>query len=89
MQNMRHMQVQITINNKMKTKTGKISKEMTFAEVIAKHPETMPVFLEHGMACFGCPMAANETIGQGAIAHGINVDKLIKKLNEAIKSKKK
>jgi len=74
----------------MKEKTmAKITKKITLAEVISKYPETMPVFLEHGMACFGCPMAMNETIEQGAIAHGINAEKLIKELNSSVKKSKK
>jgi hypothetical protein len=34
-------------------------------------------------------MAMQETIEQGAIAHGTNVEELLKKLNNAIKSKSK
>ena len=67
-----------------KTKPTKITKEMTFAEVLTLFPETMPVFLEHSMACFGCPMAMSETVEQGAIAHGLNPDKLVAELNKAI-----
>jgi len=69
--------------------TEKITKNMTFAEIMARYPETMPVFLEHGMSCFGCPMAMNETIEQGAIAHGVKVDELVARLNSAVSKKKK
>lgn len=69
--------------------TEKITKNMTFAEIMARYPETMPVFLEHGMSCFGCPMAMNETIEQGATAHGINAEKLIKEINSSVKKSKK
>ena len=72
-----------------KTKPTKITKEMTFAEVLTLFPETMPVFLEHSMACFGCPMAMSETVEQGAIAHGIDADHLIAELNKAVKKKEK
>ena len=67
-----------------KSKPTKITKGMTFAEVMTLFPETMPVFLEHSMACFGCPMAMSETVEQGAIAHGLNPDKLVAELNKAI-----
>ena len=72
-----------------KTKPTKITKGMTFAEVLTLFPETMPVFLEHSMACFGCPMAMSETVEQGAIAHGIDPEKLIAELNKAVKKKEK
>ncbi|MBI5148067.1 DUF1858 domain-containing protein [Candidatus Pacearchaeota archaeon] len=61
---------------------------MDFASVMHKHPETAEVFFKHGMACFGCPMAMSESIEAGAIAHGINPDKLVDELNKALKKKK-
>ena len=66
-----------------------ITKDMTFAEVARKYPETHSIFFSMGMHCLGCPMAMQETIEQGAIAHGENVEKLLKKLNDAIKKKKR
>ena len=66
-----------------------IENEMTIAEVVSHHPETMPVFMKYGMRCFGCPMALQETVAQGAEAHGTNPAKLVEELNKAIKSKKK
>ena len=58
---------------------------MTFAKVLEKHPETVEVFLKHGLHCIGCPAAGAESIADGAKAHGIDVDKLIKALNKVIK----
>lgn len=51
-------------------------------------PEVVEVLLESGMHCIGCPMATEETIEQGAIAHGIDPDELIKKINEKLKGGK-
>lgn len=64
-----------------------IKKDMTISEVVAKHPEAIEVFLEHGMGCFGCGAAQFETVEQGAQAHGINVKKLIDALNKSAKKK--
>lgn len=66
----------------MKTEKGKITKKMTFAEIMKKKPEAMEILMKKGMSCFGCPMAMQETLEQGAIAHGINVEKLVKELNK-------
>lgn len=74
---------------KLKSKKIKITKDMTFIEVIKKYPETTETFLEHGLACIGCPFAMQETIEQGAKAHGINLKKLIKELNKTIEKKEK
>jgi hybrid cluster-associated redox disulfide protein len=73
---------------KQTKKLPEIEKNMAFSEILFKYPETLHVFLKYGMHCIGCPMAMTETIDQGAKAHGINVDNLIKELNSAIRKKK-
>ncbi len=62
-----------------------ITKGMTFKEVIDKYPKTIDVFLEEGLHCVGCPIAGQETIEQGCKVHGIDAEKLIKKLNKVIR----
>ena len=64
----------------------KITKDMTFDEVLKKYPNTVKTFFEYGMHCFGCHLAVDETIEQGATAHGVEVDKLIEDLNKAVAS---
>jgi len=66
---------------------SKINKDMTFAELMEKHPEAAGELFAQGMHCVGCGAAAFETIEQGAMAHGINPEKLIKKLNKGAKKK--
>jgi hybrid cluster-associated redox disulfide protein len=59
-----------------------ITKDMTIQEVVESNPETIRVFLDHGLHCIGCAVARFENIEQGAMAHGIDVDALIRDLNE-------
>jgi hybrid cluster-associated redox disulfide protein len=61
-----------------------ITREMPIGEVVQNYPQTIEVFLKHGLMCFGCAIARFENIEQGAMAHGINVDALIKDLNAAV-----
>lgn len=63
----------------------KITKQMKIDGVLKKYPEVAAVFAKHGFHCIGCAAASFESIGQGAVAHGVDVDKLIKDLNKAIK----
>lgn len=63
-----------------------ITKDMTIQEVVENNPETIRVFLEHGLHCVGCSVARFENIEQGAMAHGIDVDILMKDLNNRIAS---
>ncbi len=62
-----------------------ITKSMTIGEVVMKWPETAATFMEWGLHCYGCAVARYENIEQGASAHGIDPDKLVEALNEAIK----
>ncbi|MFW9768973.1 MAG: DUF1858 domain-containing protein [Candidatus Thorarchaeota archaeon] len=66
-----------------------VTKEMSIGEVVMKWPETAAAFLEHGLMCYGCAAARYETIEQGAQAHGIDPDELIKAINEEIEKKEK
>ena len=57
---------------------------MHIGEVVQKYPDTVQVFLSHGLMCFGCAVARFESIEQGAMAHGIDVDALVRDLNAAL-----
>ncbi len=63
-----------------------ISKDMEILETVQKYPQTVTVFKRYGMGCFGCAAARFENIEQGALAHGIDVDALMKDLNEAVQA---
>ena len=60
----------------------KITKNMTFGEVLKDYPQVAPVFLKFGMQCIGCHIAVTETIEQGAAAHGVDADQLVEELNK-------
>jgi hybrid cluster-associated redox disulfide protein len=62
-------------------KKNKITKEMSFSEIMEKNPEAIGILLENGMHCIGCPMAMQETLEEGAIAHGIDPKKLTEEIN--------
>jgi len=61
-----------------------ITKEMPIGEVVQTYPQTIEVFLKHGLMCFGCAIARFENIEQGATAHGINVEALMTDLNAVV-----
>ncbi len=65
-----------------------ITKDNSIEEIVTKYPETMIVFMKHGLHCVGCHVSAFESIEQGAEAHGIDVDALVADLNKVVSSKK-
>ena len=62
----------------------KIKKEMNFNEIMRNFPNVTEILLGKGMHCIGCPMAMQETLEEGALAHGLDVEVLVKELNDKI-----
>ncbi len=62
-----------------------ITKEMIIADIIAQHPETLPVFKQYSLDCYECQIADLETLGHGAGVHKVAIDQLLASLNNAIK----
>ena len=65
----------------MVKKKSKITKDMTFGELVELDSEAGVKLAERGLFCGGCPMAQFESIENGARAHGIDVDELLEELN--------
>ena len=66
-------------------KDKEISRKTKLSELLGKKPKAAEILFEAGMACIGCPMAMNETLEQGCLAHGMTkkeTEKLIKRLDE-------
>jgi len=63
----------------------KITKNMSFAELLEKYPEVVETLFEKGMHCIGCPMSQMESLEDGIKAHGLKVDEIVKELNEKLK----
>ncbi len=66
----------------------KLTKDMSFADLLSQHPEAAEVLFEYGLHCIGCQLSPMETIEQGAKAHGLSdsdINKMIEKMNKKIK----
>jgi len=59
-----------------------ITKDMTFAQVMRMHPDVVKVFAKYNLGCIGCMGAQAESLEQGCSAHGLNVDEVLKDLNQ-------
>lgn len=64
-----------------------VSKDITIGELLTIDTGVIPVLLEYGMGCFGCPSAQGETIEEAAMVHGIEVDELMKSINDLLANK--
>ena len=62
---------------------SEITRDMTIGELLRVKPPAAPALLEAGMHCLGCPSAQGESIAEAAMVHGIDIDALMKAIEEA------
>ncbi len=60
-----------------------ITKETTIGDILNIKPAAIPVLMEIGMHCIGCPASQGETVEEAAMVHGVDVDELVRRMNEA------
>lgn len=65
-----------------KKKAKTITKDMTIGEVLEINQNLGEVFLGFGMHCISCPVSQMETIEEASMVHGVDIEFLLKKLNE-------
>lgn len=58
-----------------------VTKDMTFHQVLKMSPEVAKVLGKYQLGCVGCMGAMNETLEQGAMAHGLDVQDILRDLN--------
>ena len=59
-----------------------ITKNMTIDEVLQLDERLGDVFMGFGMHCIFCQLGIDETVAEAAEVHEVDVDFLVKKLNE-------
>jgi len=58
-----------------------VTKEMLINDIIEIDRGLVPILMQHGMHCVGCPSARYESLEQAATAHGMDVEELIEEMN--------
>lgn len=61
-----------------------ISKDMQLLELMQRYPEAKKYLESQNMNCGSCMGAVEETIEMAAKQHGMNLDKLLKELNQLV-----
>lgn len=64
-----------------------ITKDMTIAEAISIDTGIIPILMNAGMHCVGCPSAQGETIEEAAMVHGMDIDALMKDIENYMSTK--
>ena len=58
-----------------------ITADTLIADVLNINENAAEILIEFGMHCLGCAIAHQETVGEAAAVHGINLDDLLEALN--------
>jgi hybrid cluster-associated redox disulfide protein len=62
----------------------KLEADLIVADVLARWPQTIPVFMRHRMACVGCPIAPFETLAEVAAIYALNLGRFLNELEQTI-----
>ncbi len=62
---------------------GEITKDTTIGDLLKINPDAVPVLMEIGMHCIGCPASIGETVEEAAAVHGVDADELVARINAA------
>ena len=65
---------------------AKITKDMIIGDIIKINMGSVPILLNEGMHCIGCPASQGESLEEACMVHGIDADALAKKLNDFVES---
>ena len=59
-----------------------VTKDITIGELLNIDTGVIPILMNIGMHCIGCPASAGESIEEAAMVHGIDADELVKEIND-------
>ena len=60
-----------------------ITKDTIIGDILDIAPQTAPIVMSIGMHCLGCPSSRGETVEEACQVHGVDVDALLRAVNEA------
>lgn len=64
-----------------------IQKDTTINEIIHAHPESIKFFNDLHMSCGSCFAVNFDTLENGALMHGLDVNRLIDQLNNFLRTR--
>lgn len=70
-------------NTQQAERQSALTVDLTVADVLARWPQTVPVFLRYRLACVGCSLCRFEQIADVAATYGLNLDRFLHDLRQA------
>lgn len=72
---------------KRRNKMAQINKDMIIHDIIQIDTDIIPILLDAGMHCVGCPSAQGESLEEACMVHGIDADALTVFINNYLAEK--
>jgi len=66
---------------------AKVTKDMIIGDILRLDRGTAPILLKIGMHCLGCPASSGESLEDACAVHGVDVDAIVRELNDYLESK--
>lgn len=59
-----------------------ITKNMIIGEILQVDRGVIPILMNSGMHCLGCPSSQMESLEEACAVHGMDADALVKEIND-------
>jgi len=66
---------------------AQVTGDMIIADIIQVDHDIIPILMESGMHCVGCPSSQGESLEEACFVHGMEIDGLLNKINTFLASK--
>jgi len=64
-----------------------VSKDIRIGDLIQIDQGIVPILMQAGMHCVGCPSSQFESLEEASMVHGMDVDSLVAAINEYLSAK--
>ena len=68
---------------------AQITKNMIIGDILKINMGVVPILLNEGMHCIGCPASQGESLEEACMVHGMDADQVLKRVNDYLANKNK
>ena len=68
---------------------AQITKNMIIGDILKINMGVVPILLNEGMHCIGCPASQGESLEEACMVHGMDADQVLKRINDYLANKDK
>lgn len=58
-----------------------VTKDMTIGQILQINEGIIPILMQSGMHCLGCPSSQMESLEEACMVHGMDVNVLVDQIN--------